>query len=209
MSQTNQAARPQQRGSPDFDALAGRALHLVARSGDGRERGPRPEARGSDILHRLVAAVCEADPGHRDVVMAEMSAAGISPEEIIDSYIPGAARLLGEAWCEDRASFTDVTIGVARLQGLLRELGDRRGDALSDAQGSFDSPRIMVIVRQDAFFTLGPACCGAAACAGWGFRLRMVIGRKPDFEVPLLGLHATDSTDCCRPRVAGKTLPCG
>jgi methylmalonyl-CoA mutase cobalamin-binding subunit len=184
MAQTTQAARPQDRGSRDVDALAGRALHLVARGGDGREPGPQPDAEGRDLLHRLVAAVCEADPGHRDAIMAEMSAAGISPDEIIDSYIPEAARLLGEAWCEDRASFTDVTIGVARLQGLLRELGDRRGDALSDARGSFDSPRIMVIVRQDSFHTLGALVAGAQL-RRMGLSVRMVIGES-DSEITML-----------------------
>ena len=48
---------------------------------------------------------------------------GVSLEEVyVDLLIP-TARRLGDDWVEDLVSFTDVTIGLAHLQQLVRALG--------------------------------------------------------------------------------------
>lgn len=44
----------------------------------------------------------------------------------LDLFTP-AARLLGEMWVEDRASFVDVTLGVAQLQRVTHRLGEMLG----------------------------------------------------------------------------------
>jgi len=54
---------------------------------------------------------------------------GLGIETIyIDLLIP-AARRLGDYWDEDLASFTDVTIGLGRLQQVVRALGCKTDDA--------------------------------------------------------------------------------
>lgn len=48
--------------------------------------------------------------------------AGMSVETILIELLTPAARLLGEQWVQDLSTFADVTIGLSRLQQLLRDL---------------------------------------------------------------------------------------
>jgi methanogenic corrinoid protein MtbC1 len=58
--------------------------------------------------------------------------AGQSLEAIYLDLLAPTARRLGDYWDEDRISFTDVTIGVGRLQHLVRTLSSRAGQEVSD-----------------------------------------------------------------------------
>lgn len=49
---------------------------------------------------------------------------GLRLEDFYLAYLAPAARLLGELWEDDRLSFTQVTIGVGRLQQLQHRLSD-------------------------------------------------------------------------------------
>jgi methanogenic corrinoid protein MtbC1 len=42
------------------------------------------------------------------------------------------ARLMGDMWCSDDASFLDVTLGLSRIQRLMRQLRLPAGDLLLD-----------------------------------------------------------------------------
>ena len=64
---------------------------------------------------------------------------GCSLESIFLQLLAPTARLLGDMWRDDLCSFTDVTIGLSRLQQIARDLGtrfemegrpDRRGSIL-------------------------------------------------------------------------------
>jgi methanogenic corrinoid protein MtbC1 len=57
-----------------------------------------------------------------DAILAYRSA-GASIESIYLELLAPTARYLGELWSEDLCSFTDVTVGLGRLQRVLRELG--------------------------------------------------------------------------------------
>ena len=57
-----------------------------------------------------------------DALKPEMRRVRISAAGLADVYIPHVARLLGREWEEDSLSFAQVTMGVARLQMLLREV---------------------------------------------------------------------------------------
>ncbi len=46
----------------------------------------------------------------------------ITPDRLCLTYIAGAARRLGDDWNSDRVGFLEVTLGSARLHGLLRML---------------------------------------------------------------------------------------
>lgn len=48
---------------------------------------------------------------------------GMPLETIIASVLSETARLLGKLWEEDRCTFVDVTVGLSRLQQLLRVYG--------------------------------------------------------------------------------------
>lgn len=60
---------------------------------------------------------------------------GESLDGICLDLFAASARRLGDWWQDDRVSFTDVTVGLCRLQQLVHELSDRMGprDAGPDA----------------------------------------------------------------------------
>ena len=57
-----------------------------------------------------------------------MVAAGVSTADVAEDYVAQAARRLGEAWVDDTLSFSEVTIGAARLQEIVRSLGQTERD---------------------------------------------------------------------------------
>jgi methanogenic corrinoid protein MtbC1 len=54
-------------------------------------------------------------------------ARGVSVESIYLDLLAPTARYLGELWEEDLCNFTDVTVGLGRLQRVLRELSPALG----------------------------------------------------------------------------------
>ncbi len=53
---------------------------------------------------------------------------GVTLQRIYLDLLSPVARRLGEWWEQDRCTFTDVTLGLARLQQVLREIGRRTGE---------------------------------------------------------------------------------
>jgi methanogenic corrinoid protein MtbC1 len=72
----------------------------------------------ADALATLAAA---GDLGSCRALVQAQLAAGLRTESLFLSLIQPAARLLGERWVADTASFTDVTIGLWALQGIFSE----------------------------------------------------------------------------------------
>jgi methanogenic corrinoid protein MtbC1 len=100
----------------------------------------------------LKAAVLEEDAALRVRAVGAMRAAGLPLRDIMDVCIPEAARLLGAEWHDNTRSFADVTIGTARLQALLRELGEEECREFDcDALG----PGVAVVVLEHEAHTLG------------------------------------------------------
>ncbi len=61
---------------------------------------------------------------------------GVSVEKIYLDLLAPTARYLGDLWDEDLCSFTDVTVGLGRLQRVLRELSPAFGVSVGHpAQG--------------------------------------------------------------------------
>lgn len=52
-----------------------------------------------------------------------LRARGLPVERVLVEVLAAAARRLGELWVADRCTFTEVTLGLGRLQYLLHELG--------------------------------------------------------------------------------------
>lgn len=104
--------------------LASRAIAELASK---RSSGRPP------VSERLVAQLTEAacslgDEAVRGAI-TDIRHSGISTEEILDFYIPESARRLGDAWCDDKLGFAEVSIGSARLQRALRALATDPRDA--------------------------------------------------------------------------------
>lgn len=100
------------------------SLRLVVESAVRRvasERNNSQPRTRDDWIERLCdALVSESETSHQSVLGAMVSN-GISQADILQNYIPDVARLLGEMWLKDKASFVDVTVGAGRLQRLYRE----------------------------------------------------------------------------------------
>lgn len=149
------------------DALANRAFSVVAN----RTRRPtRPLDPGFlELMYDI--ALGSDGPGFAPVI-AQMRDAGIRAEDVADHYIPALARSLGRMWCEDEMGFAGVTIGVARLQGLLRDLGPEwRADLVTNS----DAPTVLVIVAEDVYHTLG-AMVLSGQLRRMGLSVRLMIG---------------------------------
>jgi len=162
------------------EAFATQVLSLVAsktQAGTG--------AFDDDLLQGLIAAVQAFEPVHRDAILDRFSAAGVQPQDVIDIYIPAAARFFGDSWCEDNLSFADVTIGVARLQGLTRDLRAAQTDEL-------DVPTILVLVPADAYHTLG-ATVVADQLRRHGVAVKMAMGYSETDLKELLETHDFDA----------------
>lgn len=78
-----------------------------------------PRTRDEWIGRLCEALMSESENSYQSVI-ASLIASGVSSEEVFQSYVPSAARSLGELWVSDQASFVDVTVGASRLQGLFR-----------------------------------------------------------------------------------------
>lgn len=78
-----------------------------------------PRTRDEWIGRLCEALMSDSDSSYQSVV-ASLISSGVRSEDVFQSYIPAAARLLGEMWVSDQASFVDVTVGASRLQGLFR-----------------------------------------------------------------------------------------
>ncbi|EBA14109.1 cobalamin B12-binding domain-containing protein [Roseobacter sp. CCS2] len=103
-------------------------------------------------------------------------AKGTSPEELADVYIPAIARDMGDRWCEDQLSFASVTIGVSRLQAMMRELGPNWASDNAAAPGA---PSILLIVLQDVYHTLG-AIVLTSQLRRKGFSVKLLLGCRSE-----------------------------
>jgi MerR family transcriptional regulator, light-induced transcriptional regulator len=105
------------------------------------------------LVEGLIAASLSGTKSAFSGLLGEVKRARISLAALADIYIPLAAQRMGQAWHDDEMSWIDVTIGVGRLQSLLREIGtawvaDRAGDA---GHGT-----VLFIVPDREQHTLGP-----------------------------------------------------
>lgn len=72
-----------------------------------------------DLLANLVL---RGDSDDAWAFVKALGRAGVAPREIMIAAIAPAARRLGELWESDACDFMQVTVGLQRLQGLLRNL---------------------------------------------------------------------------------------
>ncbi len=148
---------------------------------------PKKKLRGlKDVRPQFVAMlhdVCiSLNAAPFDPIISAMTEAGVSVEDIADHYIPAVARLLGNQWCEDEVGFATVTIGSARLQGLLRTLGPEwRADRLADS----NAPALLIAVGSNVHHTLG-AMVLTGQMRRRGLSVRLMLGAEPERLGPTL-----------------------
>lgn len=168
------ASRIQQSGCFDEDdivALAVRALKVLA-----SRRGNAPKRSRGEYVKDLCDAVVHKDQSRQHAVVAQMVASGISSADVAEDYVALAARKLGEDWVDDVLTFSEVTIGAARLQEIVRSLGH------SDMGSSVTVPlghRILLVIPPDEDHSLG-AFVAANQFRRYGLWVHMAIGLSAD-----------------------------
>lgn len=171
--------RPERRrkgaDSRQLDTLASRALTMVA-----AQSKPVAQSLDPDLFEALLAALQSHDPQDQTGILDQLRRAGVSPTTIIDLYIPEAARHMGAAWCEDQMSFANVTIGSARLQGMLRDVSDQM-----IYPQSLDGPSILVVVPYATYHTLGGSVL-TQQLRRMCFSVVLSIGRTDDEVVEII-----------------------
>lgn len=89
-----------------------------------RVAGRTPSA--SDVSS-FVKLVLGRDDAPMFAHVRSLNAGGVSIEAIYLDLLAPTAQRLGEMWEEDSADFTEVTVGIGRLQQVLRELSPAFG----------------------------------------------------------------------------------
>lgn len=164
---------------PGPEARAARSVRTARR--DAAEALARGEARdgarrdlSEPLVSALLGAVLTEVDDRCDAVLGFMGRAQVGIDDIVDLYVPEVARRLGQDWHDNRRSFADVTIGSARLQGLLRELAGRGEDGL---WRDLDCPAVAVVVLENEFHTLG-AVVLSQQLRRLGVSVQLVVGQS-------------------------------
>jgi len=94
----------------------------------------RPAGPGDAITPDDIKKFAKLVLSHEeDIAFASIEglrARGISIDRIFVDLLAPTARHLGELWDEDLCNFTDVTVGLGRLQRVLRELSPALGHSV-------------------------------------------------------------------------------
>jgi methanogenic corrinoid protein MtbC1 len=145
-----------------------------SRNGDMNSRSnPNAVNLDAELMYSLAAAVLSHDRAISDTAVQECISRDISTVQLVDLYIPEVSRLLGARWSNDAVSFAEVTIGVARLQSLVREL-DR--SMAPPREVPFDAPSILLVIPPDTYHTLG-AMVALSQFRRLGVSVRLLIAR--------------------------------
>ncbi len=105
------------------------------------------------LVQGLIAASLTGSKHAFTELLGELRRSRISLAALADLYIPEAARRMGMLWHEDDMSWMDVTIGVGRMQSLLREIGMAW---VADQAADTGHGAVMMLVPDREQHTLGP-----------------------------------------------------
>lgn len=153
----------------DFKSLALEALSKVARSG-----GSGAAACDNELFLDFCRAFVDSSESRRTEILSRLMAAGVSAEQVVDIYVPRAARWIGEEWVADRLEFSEVTVGASRLQELVRAFGAQH-DAGSATVRLGQS--ILMIVPASENHTMG-ACLAATQFRRYGVWVHLALGQN-------------------------------
>jgi methanogenic corrinoid protein MtbC1 len=81
-----------------------------------------PNGIPAGMAETFAQLVLSPDDSPAAALVEQQLDAGVSAESIMLGLLAPTARLLGEMWCSDAASFLDVTLGLSRLQRLMRQM---------------------------------------------------------------------------------------
>lgn len=94
-----------------------------------------PQVSQEDV-HAFAHLVLAPDENVAHACIEAMRTSGISVETIYTDLLAPVARYLGELWEDDLCDFTQVTVGLGRLQQVLRELSPAFGQSNASTSGN-------------------------------------------------------------------------
>ena len=114
---------------------------------------------------RFAKLVVALDEDIASVTIRKLRELDVSVEKIFIDLLAPTARLLGTLWEEDRCSFSDVTVGLGRLQRVLRDLGPALGVGVPHPAGG---RRVLLVPSPGEQHTFGLVMVGEFfRRAGW------------------------------------------
>lgn len=125
--------------------LAHKQSPAIADNGDPRE--PLPQ------LDAFVDKVLGPDPSLAFAAIDALRSDGVSVDRLFLGLLAPAARQLGDMWEADLADFMDVTVGLSRLQQVLRDLTPR--SQIPDRKQPEGSRRILLVPAPGERHTFG------------------------------------------------------
>lgn len=81
-----------------------------------------------EFTHRLVS-------GDAARLIGRLAGDGADPSDLMLNLLAPAARRLGELWCGDQLGFMEVTLGLSRLQRMMREFPPSAGRGTPPERG--------------------------------------------------------------------------
>ena len=136
------------------------------------------ESPSEQDIAELCLALTSRDQFAGADFIRRVRAEGASVEVVYLKYLAAAARLLGDWWTENRASFADVTIGTSRIYGILRGLRSHFANPINEAERSAvfgavpgETHTLGVVMAADMFRR-----------DGWAIDLRVGLEHEPLVE---------------------------
>lgn len=126
-------------------------LMMAHRGAAGKDDQPFQHVTEEDISE-LARIVIEHETVVASSYIDALRNQGVPIEAIFVELLAPTARLLGEMWKADMCCFTDVTVGMSRLQQIVHELSPEFERETAQA---FDGRRILLMTMPGEQHTLG------------------------------------------------------
>ena len=117
----------------------------------GAPSAPGLAPSAAELARFVELTIDGSEPQIADAVDA-LRRRGVSVESLFLDLLGPAACRLGEMWCDDRCDFSTVTVGLGRLQRLLRELSPAFD---SEAETHPNGRRVLLTQPDDEQHSLG------------------------------------------------------
>jgi MerR family transcriptional regulator, light-induced transcriptional regulator len=152
----------------EFDLIPRLLAHARATAG---QHAAHPPLTIGDV-ERFVADLLHPDENRATDRVEALRSAGASLEQICLELFSPAARDLGVRWEEDESDFLDVTVGLGRMQRILREIG-----ASINASISADAGQAFLCGLREEQHSLGLAMVAEFFVVdGWGVTVGPPLG---------------------------------
>ena len=186
----------------DGDGVSVLARSVVARlTGAGRSLARKPD---SGLLGALLRAALAPEECGFEALRSEQRRARVGDAEMVDVYLPLVARQLGCGWLDDTASFSQVTVGVARLQAVLHRIG--RG-WIEGGAAVAGRPSVLLLLPEGEQHAFG-AMVLLAQLRRRGVSVRFRMGGTPaevggavrhqDYDAALISVGCEEKLELCR-----------